>query len=125
MNLKRPKRTKALNRLWGNVHIDEKYFQTEDADNNAPKNQAFDFQTFDSSASMCTNLNIFAENTRNFLDNFVSLDDHEKPKRTLKKWHKMADKITGISEKIRTNELASNAHICQKWNKENGEYEYF
>ena len=123
MDLKRPKRLKALNRLWGNVQIAEEYFQKAPEGNsiNAPKYKALDFNSFDSSASMCTNLNIFAENARQFFESFVNLDDHEKPKRTLKKWHKMADKISRISEKIKTNKSL----VCHKWKKENGEYEYF
>ena len=121
MELKRPKRLKALNRLWGNVEIDEKYFQQNGLSNNAPKYNAFNFNLFDSSASMCTNLNIFAENARQVFDNNVILDDHEAPKRTLKKWHKMVDKISRISEKIKTHKSL----VCHKLNKENGEYEYF
>ena len=123
MDLKRPKRLKALNRIWGNVQIAEDNFQKapEGISNNAPKLTIFDFNLFDSSASMCTNLNIFAENARKFFDNYVILDDHEKPKRTLKKWHKMANKISRISEKIETQKSL----VCHKWNKENGEYEFF
>jgi len=80
------------------VQIAEELFQTEGVCSiNAPNYEIFDFKTFDSGASMCINIKNFAENARQFLNNFVCMDDHETPKRTLKKWHKMADKISQMS----------------------------
>jgi hypothetical protein len=53
---------------------------------------------------MCANLDNFAENARQFFENFVCMDDHEFPKRTFKKWHKMADKINEISSILKNHD---------------------
>ena len=107
MEVKQSRRLTAITRFWNNVQIVEKYFQTEGAcSENAPKYEHFDFKTFDSQKSMCTNLDNFAENARQVFDNFVCMDDHETPKRTLKKWNKMADKINRISANIENHESA-------------------
>jgi len=107
IELKRPKRQAALERFWNNVQITEELFQTEGAcSKNAPNYETFDFKTFDPNSSMCTNLDNFAENARQFLDNYVCMDDHETPKRTLKKWHKMADKMNQMSTILRSHDSA-------------------
>ena len=105
MGLKRPKRHRALGRFSWNAKIAEKNFQTEGAcSENDPKYETFDFKTFDPNSSMCTNLDNFAVNARQFFDNFVCMDDHETPKRTLKKWHKMAEKISQMSSILRSHD---------------------
>ena len=106
------------------MQIAEEFFQTEGAcSENAPKYETFDFKTFDSNASMCTNLNNFAENARQFFDNFVCMDDHEKPKRTLKKWHKMADRISSLSWLLKNHEMAPWSQICYKMTGDGEDYE--
>ena len=107
MGVKRPKRKRALEHSWYNVDNAEINFQTEGVcSKNDPKYETYDFKTFDLNASMCTNLDNFAENARQFFDNFVCMDDHETPKRTLKKWHKMADKMNEISTILRSHDSA-------------------
>jgi len=109
MEIIRPKRLKFLHRAWDHVQIDEAYYQSEgDCNNGATNFAGFPFKEFDESATICDNLENFASNAQQFFDNFVCMDNHEKPNITMAKWQRKAAKIQRISQKIR-------AHPMSEW----------
>jgi len=101
MEFRRPHMTKALTRFWDKVQITEEYFQTSgncDWSYSTPTYETFDFKDFDESVLICANLRNFANNAKQFIENFVCMDEHEVPRRTFNRWLKMADKIEQIAE---------------------------
>ena len=80
-NLRRYNRQQAVNEIWDKINITEehsklglKVFQTEGHCKNELSNELFEFKVFDGSQSICTNIQNFASNARQFLENFVCLD---------------------------------------------------
>jgi hypothetical protein len=63
--------------------------------------ELFDFKVFNGSQSICTNIQNFASNARQFLENFVCLEQAWRTSdafryRTLKEWHKRVDEIENL-----------------------------
>ena len=103
MQLRRPWMSKALERFWKNIQIAEEHFQNEgecDWKYHTPTYKAFDFKQFDPTFSKCKNLRNFASNAKQFLDNFVCMDGHELPRRTLIKWRKQAENLSELADKL-------------------------
>jgi hypothetical protein len=96
MVLRQPERLKALNEIWNNIQIAEQQFQTEGDCNIEINYTIFDFKVFDASKSICKNLQNFATNARQFVENFVCLDNDAFQVRTLTEWHKMVEKLENI-----------------------------
>jgi len=111
MEFRRPFMTKALNRFWEKIQITEEYFQTSgncDWSYSTPTYQNFDFKDFDETVPMCSNLRNFANNAKQFIENFVCMDEHEVPKRTFNRWLKFADKIDQIA-------IEQNSNFCSRY----------
>ena len=100
MTMERPHMTKALNRFWDKVQITEEYFQSSgncDWSYSTPNYQTFEFKNFDETVSQCANLRNFANNAKQFVENFVCMDGHEVSRRTFNRWMKMGDKISHLA----------------------------
>lgn len=104
--LRQLNRREALNEIWDNFDIRDEHFQTEGHCKNEINYELFEFKVFDGSQTICTNIQNFASNARQFLENFVCLDWAWEylspwtyplhPNRTLKKWHKMVGEIESL-----------------------------
>jgi len=99
--LRRHNRLVALNEIWDKVKIAEEHFQTEGNCKNEINYELFDFKVFDPSQLICTNIQNFASNARQFLENFVCLEQAWRTSdafryRTLKEWHKRVDEIENL-----------------------------
>jgi hypothetical protein len=112
MELRRPKRSNAVNRIWDYLRIsNQEFFQTAgDCQVDDISYEIFDFKVFDETESICTNLQSFANNARQFLENFVCLDNDVRPNRSLKKLHMKVDKIEVIFEKIQSKQTVFMQH---------------
>merc|ERR1712127_312918 len=109
MKFHRPHMVYALSRFWEKVKITEEYFQTSgscDWSYSTPTYQTFDFKDFDENVSQCENLANFANNAEQFIESFVCMDEHEVPKRTFRRWMKMASNIRRLAD------AKSSQNIC-------------
>ncbi|CAG5104838.1 Oidioi.mRNA.OKI2018_I69.chr1.g1590.t1.cds [Oikopleura dioica] len=99
----RPWKTDGLQRFWKSIILSEDFFQNEgdcEWGFHQPKYQSFDFSEFDESKSKCENLASFAENARQFFDNFLCMDGVENPRSTLIRLNHQANKIAQLSQKL-------------------------
>jgi len=95
--LRQPERLKALKKIWNNIQIAEQRLQTEGNCNIQLNYEIFvHYNVFDAGITICKNLQYFASNARQFLENFVCLDNDAFPTRTLMEWHNMVEKLENI-----------------------------
>ena len=86
MVIRQPERLKALTEIWNSIQIAEQQFQTEgDCNIEIDYTIFYNYEVFDASKSICKNLQNFASNARQFVENFVCLDNDALPNKTLKK----------------------------------------